>query len=1127
MFQLQGAQGNIYAFEKLHPNTATFRQNLVVEIQGLIDVPLFERALIATTARHEALRSYFSADETGVYQMVTPVSDVTANSLYAMTVIDATKHAHTPPLALQQTLADLNVPHITEASFDLEKGPLWRAALIKFSDDCHQFVFLAHHLIIDETSLGIVLNDISAHYNALLTNEAVNLPAIPAMSELASLQPSDDEIQKRRSFWTENLKGLSIPKLPTDNLNDPPFQFRGKHHRFNIGSEIVDRLKLRFKDQSMNNLMLACMTSLIHRYTNENDFCIGITSANRRHPSSAIDATLLEKHVVNCFFNSLPVRLNINPQSTLEDVLPHIKSAVGQAAKNQLPLDEVFEHCLSHETKLNLRTASPFSVLLKTYKNKPTLSLANTTATHPVELDLGSSKFSHFGLSVDEMADGSFTCFIEYNTDLYQHLSIERLAQHFTQAVITLSEQPNQTLDAIPLLAPDELSEIRQYNNTQRPIPFKSIPDYLHEIAVAHPDRTALVFHDDDRHTTMSYQTLDEQSTQLAHVLDTLQLPLGTAIGVCLTRGPALLVASFAVFKAGLTLVTIENHSASKDIRALKSSALTHVITDTETNPLFEASPVTPLNLDSESLQTQLAAASTDYTAKPLVASSSIYTMYTSGTTGTPKAVGLTHGGFTNLYHWLTTRQMQANLRVISTALPTFDAFYYDVLVCLATLGELHLTTESNRYSPEVISAIAREFQLQFGCFLPDFIDSLDPTLPFTHIVSMGASPHADNLNEWIRHNPSIRIENGLGHTETGICLMQHPFNPKTPAGLIGQPLDNMAIYLIDPHSKALCPMGVAGELYVAGPGVAIGYLNQPELSETKFITLKLDLTQQRLVPCNPHDEGAQRMYATGDFGCYRYDQEGKLSILFIGRKDRQMKINGVRIELDGIERLLRTHQDIQEVVVLPNSENTALRAFIQPTDPETELTSAEFRINILKHFSNTLFPMVGFPREINLLDSIPLTVNGKVDTKALLRIPSTPEPDNYLTDNEDPILKVVVHLWATILGLNPECMSIKEPIWALGGNSINRARFERLINFSTGLQFSTYLSQAILQNGQISLSELAGVIRPYLLVNSTASVTPFSMFAPTENTTPATPGFPSNENYDIQSRGINNKPNH
>lgn len=1130
MFPLLGAQNNIYAFEKRYPNTATFQQNLVVEIRGIIQPDTLKRAIVATAERHDALRSYFTSQEAGVFQSVRSVSDVSAqDSFYDITFIQAENETYAPPTALRDTLTKLNQAHLIKNPFSLTEGPLWRAVVVQWGNDCAQFLLLAHHLIIDESSLGIILNDITAFYNAFATETLPSLPTIPSMDVLSTLHEDTQEIQKRLTFWKENLSGLNIPKLPTDHLDDTLFQFNGKHHRFTIDANTVTALKNRFPDQTMNNLMLGTLASLMARYTQETDLCLGITSANRRHPGK-IDPDLMENHVVNCFFNSLPVRLQVDPDSRFETLLSTVKTAVSNAAKNQLPLDTIFEHGLSRDTRLNLRTASPFNVLIKTYKNKPTLNLINTTATHPIELDLGCSKFTHYGISVDELTDGSFQCFIEYNTDLYQDHTIERLAHHFTHFIqgVSKNENTDTPINTIPLLSQDELSEVQQYNATERILPFKTVSDHLHEIATVQPNLIALYFHNDASHTAMTYGELDLNSTRLANVINALNLPIGTAIGVCLTRSPQLLVASFAVFKAGLTLVTIENKQNNKDIIALKSSALTHVITDRGTDMLFEGKPVTTLNLEADSTQQQLAVASTDYHAKPLTPSSSVYTMYTSGTTGTPKAVGLTHGGFSNLLNWLKTRNMSPNLRVICTALPTFDAFYYDALVVLATCGELHLTSDAHRYSPEYINQLGREFQLQFGAFLPDFLDSLDPTLPFSHFVTMGASPHADNLNLWINHNPSIRIENGLGHTETGICLMQHPYNPKTPAGLIGQPLDNMSIHIIDPHAKTLCPIGIPGELYVAGPGVAIGYLNQPELSQTKFMTLRLDLDKQQLIPCNPDDEGAQRMYATGDYGCYRYDQEGKLSILFIGRKDRQMKINGVRIELDGIEQLLRTHPDIKEVVVLPNEEKSALRAYIEPTNlDEMDLTSAEFRINILKHFSNTLFPMVGFPREVILLDSIPTTVNGKVDTKALSRIPTSREPDSQFDSHENPVLAIVVEIWSSILGLEPECMSIKEPIWAMGGNSINSALFERLINSHPGLKFSAYLSQAVLQNGKITLSELASAILPYLSMHTEPSVTPFSLFTPGKNTTPPNLGFPNNGNYDIQSRGINNKPNH
>ncbi|VVC76361.1 Linear gramicidin synthase subunit D [Aquicella siphonis] len=1067
--QPQAAQKSLLLLEKHYPDTGSNHRSVAVEITGSIDITLLRKAMAAVIARHEMLRATVQMNSDGPVFNITPVSDLTSHSDWPLRYLDSTQIAHSssevisvPTVSprvenLRDTLTSLRAEDFIDGKFDLAHGPLWRSVLIKVGPDKYHFAMMFNHVMIDEGSIGVIFRDLSACYNAYLDNVTPALDPIPSLLELDFSLPLSEQ-SSRLLYWKQRLADLSSLNLQTDYSPRQSFRFTGKRMHFTLNTDTVKRLSLppEFQGFSHNQILLGVLYSLLYRYSGESDICIGITSSNRRH--QCVDAPTAEK-LVNCFFNSMPLRLSSTKEASFIELLAQVKSSISSGLKNQLPLDMVFQHAVSAESKSALRTAMPFNVMLVLNQPKPTLTLRHTFATPPVELDLGRCKFPYFAINLDMIDTGEgalYQCCIEYNTDLFNDKTIERLIGHFQKAIEYFTQNPNGKISAAPLLLEEEVQLLDKLNATVTPpVTNLLVPDFFHQQALACPDKTFIVFHPKEGEAVkLSYQEVDKQTTQLANFLKSRGVGPGVPVGISLTRSPNLLIAMLAVLKAGGTIVTLETETCPALLHKIGNTKTSIILADNQTAPLFE-NICLPINLESGPTRDQISQESDQYhspteyggVAPALTPGDPAYIMYTSGTSGEkpePKGVVLSHAGFANLMNALFEQDIQHGSKVICTALPTFDAFLYDVLCAMISRGELHLTFESGRYSPRVLESIIRKHQINFGVFLPNLLSLLNPDLPLTDVTSMGASPHEDILTTWCNANIHRKVRNGLGHTETGICLSLHTYRPGTDHTIIGRPVRNMQIFILNPNDFSLCPLGVPGEIYVAGPGVAIGYLDNAALTQEKFPVMVYDSVKRVFTPSqDTSSPGAVRLYATGDYGCYQL-QPGNghidtVVVKFMGRQDRQLKINGVRVELDLVESVLRSLPFIKDVVVLPNQGLTGLTAYLVPTNSEE---SAEHVIRKVRKFlPTTLLPSAAYPKSLTVLKEFPVTQNGKVDirTLAAATTSSIVVEEQPITDLQAELRKI----WSEILQKPISEINIHQSFKELGGDSFSMSSLE------------------------------------------------------------------------------------
>lgn len=1033
----QGAQRNLLLLEKLYPGTTNNHRSVVVEIDGPLDLSVLKKALDYVITRHEMLRAAVRKQANFIFH-ITPVKECyeTKDSnemvIWPIKFIDASTRVSIPPPIedLYKTLKLLNEEKCIEEAFNLKDGPLWRSTLVKIEDNKHQFLMIFNHIIVDEGSIGIIFNDLSACYNALLKNTLPALQPIPSLEDI-QFDLTKDEVKRRlEEYWQKELANLNICNIQTDFPLERSLRFAGKRKAFLLNSTLISKLESQPQLKgSLNPIFLAALYSLLYRYTGETDICIGITSSNRRY--TGVDPEQM-KLLVNCFFNSIPLRLDFSQYPHFNEILDRVKVSLKMVLTNQLPLDVLFQDALSEETKSSLSSASPFDFMLVFNEKKPTLEFTNTTATYPIELDLGHSKFP-LAINIDKYPDGSCHCFIEFG-DLFNEETIQRISEHFCKILEVIANDPHCKISTIPLLLDEEKKLIESFNANDKPNGSLLVPEFFHQKANNQPKDDFIVFHHEFAlPERLTYSQVDFRTTQLSNYLQKLGIGPNVKVGISVHRSPNLIIALFAVLKAGGVVVALETEETPMLAYKIKNADVQLIIVDQQTHLLFEKSNKPLLNLQDEQIVQTLTECEYVYHAPSLTPQHPAYIMYSSGTTTPfPKGVIISHAGFANLLYSLHYDfDLNPDTKTIGTALPTFDAFWWEILAALAAKkGQFHFCFEKGRFSS---GKIIRNEQITFGAFLPEHLATLDPDSSLIDVTTMGAAPDKDNLKKWEREGR--RIRNGYGPTEACVCATHQLYLPSSNHNLIGQPIRNTKIFILNPENYSLCPMGVPGEMYIAGPGVAIGYVGNEELTNEKFLHMVFDASEGVFKKCetNTAEQKTIRLYATGDYACYQFIN-GQLTLDLIGRRDREFKFHGVRVSLDAVEAVLRNHPIIKNVVLVPTLDHTTLTAYVIPSSDE--ITDKEINDQLLQYLPTTLLPPVAYPRNIVKLTQFPLSPNGKIDLRAL---PSPAPLQNFsLLESLTPLQKEVRKIWAELLKKPEDNISIYHSYKYLGGNSLS-----------------------------------------------------------------------------------------
>jgi len=1023
-----------------------YNESVTVYRRGPLDVPTLRRSLAEMIRRHEAWRTSFKVVDGQPVQIVHPPHELNLEVIDLRSLSAEQREAEVLRLGRERA----------RLPFDMEHGPLLRALLVQFGEEDYRLYLFLHHIIFDGFSMyNVFLPELVAVYQALLAGQTSPLAELPLQyADFAQWQRTSIEeaqLNESRAYWSSQLDGeIPVLELPTDHPRPALQSFRGAMHRFAFPKSLSDGLhQLANREHvSFFTTILAGFAALLRRYSAQEDFVLGTVTSGRKH-------TELEA-LLGCFQNPLALRLKLGGDPSFRELLTHTREVTLSAlSHDNAPFERLVEELsVRRDTSRNPVFPVMFSLV------PPTPAFADGWDLNQLDLEIGTAKFD-LDLELDDRPAGLQGRFV-YCTDLYESATIERMTAHFESMLEAIVVDPEQKVSRLPMLSAAEQRQFAEWNRTDTEYPRELC---MHELVEAQVARTPNAVAVEHASVSLTYLELNQRANQLAHFLAKRGIGPESKVGICLRRSLELPVALLAVLKAGAACVPLDPAYPKERLSYMLEDSQTPLVL-TQAGLLAEVTDFDAevVNLDAD--WKLFAGESRENVRTGVKPENLAYVIYTSGSTGKPRGVLLTHGGLVN--HNVAAAQlfgMTNSDRMAQFASISFDIAVEEIFPTWISGGALVVREE--------------DASLAVGDFLrwvqEKRVTALDLPTAYWHelvrelsestlrlpeslriVIVGGEKASSAALTAWRKiAGPKVRWVNTYGPTETSVIVTS--FEPKAseeiPAVLpIGRPIANTKIYILDKNLQPQ-PVGIAGDLYVSGPGLARGYLNRPETTAEKFV---LDPFSSEL--------GA-RMYKTGDLA--RYLASGEIE--FAGRTDDQVKIRGYRVELEEIEAVLGAHAGVREVVVAAR-ENAAgeksLAAYVVPAREQVPTTSE------LRLYLKQKLPHYMVPSAFVLLEGMPKTPNGKVDKRALPAPKGSDfaEPQEYVAPTAE-LETQLTKIWETVLDKKP--IGIRDNFFELGGHSLLAARLMHRIEQSLGQRLPL---AALLQSPTIE--QLARLLR-------------------------------------------------
>ncbi|WP_440530889.1 amino acid adenylation domain-containing protein, partial [Serratia nevei] len=1012
---LSFAQQRLWFLTQLEGLSETYHIPLALNLRGELDLPAWRQSLDALYVRHEALRSRFVTVEGQPQAHILP-----ADAL-PLTVHDLRGQQDAQSQARQ--LAQ----RLTEAPFDLTQGPLVRAALIRLADEEHLFLLICHHIISDGWSTGILLRELGALYGAFRRSDADPLPPLtlqyPDYAAWQRRYLTPERLAAQAQYWRETLSDApALLTLPTDRPRPTVQSFNGGEVPIAIDAELTQALR-QFSRQHGGTLfmtVLAAWSLVLARMAGQQELVIGTPEANR--------GRLETESLVGFFVSTLALRIDLRDDPDLPTLIARIRHTVLAARENRdLPFEQVVElvnpprhlgYTPLFQVMLAWQDGSVRDISLPGLQAE-SAELGYQIAKYDLTLDLAER---------DEQISGT----LNFATALFDRATAERYGVYLVQvlrAMATNATQPASHLDLLPAAERELL--LYGWNRTAEVYPAQSSAHVLFEQwAQRTPDAVAVV---NDR-DSLSYAQLNAHANQLAHQLIAQGVRPGDRVATSLERSVSLVIAQLAILKAGAAYVPLDPHlPVARQAWIIGDSGASLILCDRDLDREI-AGEIACLRID------RLRQNPTHDPAVPRAGDAPAYIMYTSGSTGTPKGVMVTHQGILRLAINNRFASFERDDRFAFVANPAFDASTLEMWGALLNGASLaiiapEVLTEAEALATALVRQRINVLFLTTSLF-NQYVHSIAATLAqLKYLLSGGeaADPHA--FARMLKEAGPVRLINGYGPTESTVFATTATIERVDPWQRlpIGRPIGNTRIYLLDAHGQPV-PLGATGEIYIAGPGVALGYLNRAELTAERFLA----------DPFNP----GERMYRTGDLA--RYLPDGNID--YLGRNDRQVKIRGFRIECGEIEARVAGHPAVREAVVdvLGEADNKRLVAWVVP---EADADRQALAVTLRQYLAGML-PEFMLPAAWVALDTLPLTPNGKLDRRAL----PEPQEDAYVrevyAEPEGELETLLAGIWRELLGL--ERVGRHDNFFELGGHSLLAVKLMaqlRRVGLSAGVQ--------------------------------------------------------------------------
>ena len=1026
VFPASFAQARLWFIDQLVPGNAFYNVLTALRLSGSLNLSALEQTFKEIVRRHEILRTRFAIIEGELVQAIAPVTSLKIS----LPVIDLRGLQASERSSYSRQL----VTEESQLPFNLATGPLIRLTLLQLDETEYILLLNLHHIVSDDWSIGVLIRELKAIYSAFALGKPSPLPELPLQyADFAHWQRDwlqgvaafpESPLQKQLAYWRQQLEGVSSLNLPTDRPKPASPSYRGATQFLEYPKSLSEALKTRSQQEGVTLFMtlLTAFQILLYRYTQQEDITVGTPIANRNR--SEIEP------LIGFFVNSLVLRTDLSGNPTFRELLNRVKEVtLGAYAHQDLPFEKLVEE-LHPERILNRH---PLFQVIFALQNAPmealelpglrlsSMNIDYKTTRFDLEFHVWESSDSFRGLWGEkwENAEG-LRGVVVYNTDLFDEATIARMSGHFKTLLEGIVANPEIRISDLPLLSPTERHQVLvEWNNTIADYPKDLGIHQLFEQQVARDSNTLAITYE-NQHIT--YRELNNRSNQLAHYLQKIGVSSDTLVGICMEPSIEMIVAMLGILKAGGAYVPLDPSYPSERLNFMIEDAQVVVLLTNYSllaqHSLFSHPVVVCLDKDWGIIAQQ----SQKNLSSNVTINSLAYVIFTSGSTGKPKGVAIPHKAVNRLVFNTNYIKLNSSDKIAQVSNTSFDAATFEIWGALLHGAQLVGISRDVTLSPQDFAQQLRQKGISIMFLTTALFQQMARTVPqaFTslrYLLFGGEAVDSRWVEKVLKNKPPQHLIHVYGPTESTTFSSYYEVQdvPEAKSIPIGRPITNTQIYILDQHLQPV-PIGVPGELYIGGEGLAQCYLNRPELTARQFII-------------SPQFIRSERLYKTGDLATLRADG----NIEFIGRIDEQVKIRGFRIELGEIEAVLNQFPAVEETVVtiweeVPDEKH--LVAYVVPTLSDTPTSKN------LRQFLKEKLPSYMIPSVFVLLESLPLTPNGKVDRRAL-KVPNNvnfSNQEDYVAPRTG-VEELLIEIWVSVLGKQP--IGVHDNFFELGGHSL------------------------------------------------------------------------------------------
>jgi amino acid adenylation domain-containing protein len=1045
-YPLSFSQERFWFVSQQMPESTAFHMPLALRLKGVINVAALQAAFTSVIGRHEILRTTFRGTLTGVEACVHDAMPIEIQR------VKPTKAALSDELALERQLALL-----TQEPFDLERGPLIRVSLIEIGRDESVLLIVMHHIVGDQWSFAVLARELAHFYRTALGEDTTPLPPLAIQyADFAAWQTHTFDGERRRreeEYWHAELDGGEPVTIAPDYPRSHRLLYRGAQVRVPFRPDLIAKLTAvgARNSASLSMVMMTALTILLERYTGRSDISIGVSVANRNRAWS--------EALIGTFVNVLLLRTDVDRKLEFARLLERVRqTALDAFAHQEMPFDQLVRK-LKHQRDAS---RSPLFQVLFNMINAPVgkIDFENLEISR-INFDHGSSQFD---LTVVVDAEHDFSICFEYALHVFQPETVARFAKHYLTLLDEIAAAGACPVARLAMMDGAEIAKVIELGRgAELVVAADTVVDWLKPAFGAWSDKAAILFEGSE----ISYRGLDDASEAVAMALRRRGIGRGHRVGLHLARSTEMIAAQLGVLKSGAAYVPLDPANPAARLGYIaRDAGLSVILTDASDAPSHEwIGDIPALGmatcLSNNATDNQAIAGDPAGGQVGPDADDAAYVLYTSGSTGEPKGVVVSHRSLVNLLSSLAREPgISHSDRVLAITTLSFDISLVETLLPLGVGASIILASRADAGDGDALLRLVTTHEISFMQATPStwhlLLNAGWAGSPHLKKVLVGGEPLtprlATSLVERCDH-----VWNMYGPTETTVwSTFSRVQNPEGRAISIGRPIANTQVYVLDAELQP-CPLGVEGDLFIGGLGVARGYVNLPELTAERFLP----------DPFAPGHREA-RIYKTGDRA--RWQNDGTL--LHLGRSDTQVKLRGYRIELSEVEAHLQRHLQVDRAAVVVREISPGDPRLVAYVVPRGDALSAD----MLRQYLARFLPDYMLPQHIALIDTLPLLSSGKVDIKGLANITLHAPSTQTLKMPRSLDEQAVWEIWRDVLGF--ENFGIHENFFDLGGHSmlavrvVNRVRAE--VNATCAIpmlfQCPTIAELVVAMNGRIAI---------------------------------------------------------